>query len=109
MRFRSNLLVKFKTPRLAVHDGEGSATFCDAITQAGILAATSNEQGVIGLGHRRSRYSGSILRADLRLHQYLQQTIESRSAMLVDYILGGGVTLFLLAYLTYALVRPERF
>jgi K+-transporting ATPase KdpF subunit len=29
--------------------------------------------------------------------------------MLVDYILGGGVTLFLLVYLTYALVRPERF
>ncbi len=29
--------------------------------------------------------------------------------MLIDYILGGGVTLFLLAYLKYALVRPERF
>ncbi|MES0035538.1 K(+)-transporting ATPase subunit F [Mesorhizobium sp. M0046] len=29
--------------------------------------------------------------------------------MLFDYILGGAVTLFLLAYLTYALVRPERF
>ncbi|TIX38508.1 MAG: K(+)-transporting ATPase subunit F [Mesorhizobium sp.] len=29
--------------------------------------------------------------------------------MLIDYILGGTVTLFLLAYLTYALVRPERF
>ncbi|MGX5846133.1 potassium-transporting ATPase subunit F [Mesorhizobium sp. PL10] len=29
--------------------------------------------------------------------------------MLVDYILGGGVTLLLLVYLTYALVRPERF
>ncbi|TIM33710.1 MAG: K(+)-transporting ATPase subunit F [Mesorhizobium sp.] len=29
--------------------------------------------------------------------------------MLVDYILGGAVTLFLLAYLTCALVRPERF
>ncbi|TPN55082.1 MULTISPECIES: K(+)-transporting ATPase subunit F [unclassified Mesorhizobium] len=29
--------------------------------------------------------------------------------MLVDYILGVGVTLFLLVYLTYALVRPERF
>ena len=29
--------------------------------------------------------------------------------MLVDYILGDGVTLFLLVYLTYALVRPERF
>nr|WP_287099802.1 K(+)-transporting ATPase subunit F [Mesorhizobium sp.] len=24
-------------------------------------------------------------------------------------MLGGAVTLFLLAYLTYALVRPERF
>ncbi|MER9236581.1 potassium-transporting ATPase subunit F [Mesorhizobium sp. M0622] len=29
--------------------------------------------------------------------------------MLFDYILGGTVTLFLLAYLTYALVCPERF
>ncbi|ESY21656.1 MULTISPECIES: K(+)-transporting ATPase subunit F [unclassified Mesorhizobium] len=29
--------------------------------------------------------------------------------MFFDYILGGGVTLFLLVYLTYALVRPERF
>lgn len=29
--------------------------------------------------------------------------------MIVDYILGGGVTLLLLAYLVYALIRPERF
>jgi K+-transporting ATPase KdpF subunit len=29
--------------------------------------------------------------------------------MFLDYILGGAVTLFLLAYLTYALIRPERF
>lgn len=29
--------------------------------------------------------------------------------MLVEYIMGGGVTLFLVAYLTYALIRPERF
>jgi K+-transporting ATPase KdpF subunit len=29
--------------------------------------------------------------------------------MLFEYILGGAVTLFLLAYLIYALVRPERF
>lgn len=29
--------------------------------------------------------------------------------MLFDYFLGGAVTLFLLVYLTYALVRPERF
>ena len=29
--------------------------------------------------------------------------------MTFDYVLGGGVTLFILAYLVYALVRPERF
>lgn len=29
--------------------------------------------------------------------------------MMLEYVLGGAVTLFLLAYLTYALVRPERF
>lgn len=29
--------------------------------------------------------------------------------MLVDYVLGGAVTVLLVAYLTYALVRPERF
>ncbi|WP_331373150.1 K(+)-transporting ATPase subunit F [Sinorhizobium chiapasense] len=29
--------------------------------------------------------------------------------MFVDYILGGAVTVFLLTYLIYALVRPERF
>ena len=29
--------------------------------------------------------------------------------MLFDYILGGIVTVGLLVYLTYALVRPERF
>jgi K+-transporting ATPase KdpF subunit len=29
--------------------------------------------------------------------------------MVIDYVLGGGVTLFILAYLVYALLRPERF
>lgn len=29
--------------------------------------------------------------------------------MLVEYILGGAVTAALLAYLVYALLRPERF
>jgi K+-transporting ATPase KdpF subunit len=29
--------------------------------------------------------------------------------MTLDYALGGAVTAFLLVYLTYALVRPERF
>ena len=29
--------------------------------------------------------------------------------MLLDYLLGGAVALFLLGYLVYALLRPERF
>jgi len=29
--------------------------------------------------------------------------------MLIDYILAGAVTVGLLVYLVYALVRPERF
>ncbi|HVY17715.1 MAG TPA: K(+)-transporting ATPase subunit F [Rhodopila sp.] len=29
--------------------------------------------------------------------------------MLLDYVLGGAVTVLLLAYLVVALVRPERF
>lgn len=29
--------------------------------------------------------------------------------MVVEYALGGVVAVFLLVYLTYALVRPERF
>jgi K+-transporting ATPase KdpF subunit len=29
--------------------------------------------------------------------------------MLFDYLLGGAVSLFILAYLVYALVRPEKF
>jgi K+-transporting ATPase KdpF subunit len=29
--------------------------------------------------------------------------------MLIDYVLGGIVTVGLLTYLVYALVRPERF
>lgn len=29
--------------------------------------------------------------------------------MLFEYLTGGAVALFLLAYLTYALVHPERF
>jgi len=29
--------------------------------------------------------------------------------MIIDYILGGAVAVFISVYLTYALVRPERF
>jgi K+-transporting ATPase KdpF subunit len=29
--------------------------------------------------------------------------------MLLDYVLGGGVTVVITIYLVYALIRPERF
>jgi K+-transporting ATPase KdpF subunit len=29
--------------------------------------------------------------------------------MLLDYLLGGGVTVVIMIYLVYALIRPERF
>jgi len=29
--------------------------------------------------------------------------------MLLDYILGGGVTIVIMVYLVIALIRPERF
>jgi K+-transporting ATPase KdpF subunit len=29
--------------------------------------------------------------------------------MLLDYVLAGGVTTFLLVYLVYALLKPEKF
>ncbi|KZS50786.1 K+-transporting ATPase KdpF subunit [Rhizobium sp. BK226] len=29
--------------------------------------------------------------------------------MILDYVLSGAVTVFLTIYLTYALLRPERF
>ena len=30
-------------------------------------------------------------------------------AMVLDYVLGGAVTVFIAAYLVYALLHPERF
>ena len=36
-------------------------------------------------------------------------TICEDTAMVIDYLLGGVVTIGLLAYLVFALVRPERF
>jgi K+-transporting ATPase KdpF subunit len=36
-------------------------------------------------------------------------TGSEEATMLLDYVLGGAVTLGLLAYLIYALLRPERF
>jgi K+-transporting ATPase KdpF subunit len=36
-------------------------------------------------------------------------TFSEEEHVLVEYVLGGVVTALLLVYLTYALLRPERF
>jgi len=39
----------------------------------------------------------------------LAANVSEESFMLIDYVLGAIVTVVLLVYLTYALLRPERF
>jgi K+-transporting ATPase KdpF subunit len=67
-----------------------------------------NGTGVFEDGHLRSRHRRRLLRHVLRLRQSLRHPLKERQ-MLLEYILGGAVTVFLLVYLTYALIRPERF
>jgi K+-transporting ATPase KdpF subunit len=79
--------------------------------------------------HRSARHHDRLLRALRRLHQGLRQPVISVSRnsgrkaashfswncsagetpVTFDYILSGAVTVFLTVYLTYALIRPERF
>jgi len=70
----------------------------------GLNTARSHDYGF----HRR-RDGRPVLRRIPRLRETLPEIVEPEPTMLVDYILGGAVTVFLLVYLTYALVRPERF
>ena len=49
-----------------------------------------------------------LLRGCDRLHLRLRTAVRER-AMIFDYSLAGLVSLGLLFYLTYALLRPERF
>jgi K+-transporting ATPase KdpF subunit len=61
-------------------------------------------------GHCLDRDRRFVLRAFVSLRERLRSSLARRiEKMLIDYVLGGGVTVFLLAYLTYALIRPERF
>jgi K+-transporting ATPase KdpF subunit len=60
-------------------------------------------------GHSSYRDRCFIFCAVHRLRQSLRQPLIGETPMLLDYILGGGVTIFLTAYLIYALIRPERF
>lgn len=59
-------------------------------------------------GCSSDRRGARLLRRLLCLYARLRQAVRE-GAMLFDYVFGGAVTAFLALYLTYALVRPERF
>jgi K+-transporting ATPase KdpF subunit len=48
----------------------------------------------------------SVFCADVGFHQGLRPAVRTND---MDYIIAGIVTVFLFAYLIYALLRPERF
>ena len=60
-------------------------------------------------GYPFTRRRSRLLRTVLCLHTRLRQALTGETTMTLDYILSGAVTVFLTVYLTYALIRPERF
>ena len=80
----------------------------------------AGQRGIVAPGIKRNKeYSNDgrsdagaglrLLRAGDRLHLRLRTALTGASAMIFDYSLAGAVSLGLLIYLTYALLRPERF
>ena len=59
-------------------------------------------------GHSHAGAGLRLLRARDRLHLRLRTAVTERT-MIFDYTLAGAVSFGLLVYLTYALLRPERF
>ena len=60
----------------------------------------------VGLDH--AGHGAWLFRVDHRLRVRLRSAVKE-SAMIFDYSLAALVTMGLLIYLTYALLRPERF
>ena len=71
------------------------------------LALTTGVQ--INVGRHSTRHSSRLLRSLLCLYPRLRQALKGETPMILDYVLSGAVTVFLTVYLTYALIRPERF
>lgn len=63
----------------------------------------------INVGRHSSRHRSCLLRSLPCLYPRLRQALKGEAPMILDYALSGAVTVFLAVYLTYALIRPERF
>jgi len=75
---------------------------------ARLMIAPRTSQGATHAGRDLVGRRPGILRPVDRLRVRLRTPLR-RTPMLIDYILGGVVTVALLIYLTYALLRPEKF
>jgi K+-transporting ATPase KdpF subunit len=64
--------------------------------------------GATHAGHFHAGARSGLLRPDGRLRLRLRTALR-RTTMMFDYTLAGLVSAGLLFYLTYALLRPERF
>jgi K+-transporting ATPase KdpF subunit len=107
MRFGSILMVEIfarSSPRRK--EQKGASLRCPR----SFSAFNKNNKGItIDDGHYSYRDRSFVFYPVHRLHQSLRQPLVGETPMLLDYLLGGGVTIFLTAYLIYALIRPERF
>jgi K+-transporting ATPase KdpF subunit len=75
-----------------------------------VLSGFALTTGVqINDGRHSTRHRSRLFRALLCLYPRLRQALKGETPMILDYVLSGGVTVFLTVYLTYALIRPERF
>jgi K+-transporting ATPase KdpF subunit len=74
----------------------------------GLSNSAHNKGFRIDDGCHSRRHSGRLLRLLLCLYVRLRQALRE-AAMLFDYVFSGAITVFLTIYLTYALIRPERF
>jgi K+-transporting ATPase KdpF subunit len=69
---------------------------------------TREELSVKGQGYARRDLRGAG-NFDLCMRLRLRRALRSDVTMSIDYILGGIVTVVIMVYLVYALIRPERF
>ena len=72
---------------------------------AGVL---EQARSIFNVGYRHVGARFRLLRGRHRLRLCLRTVVKER-AMIFDYTLAGIVSAGLLFYLTYALLRPERF
>ncbi|WP_213803695.1 K(+)-transporting ATPase subunit F [Granulicella sp. dw_53] len=70
---------------------------------------SSTQKGRLHVGHRMHRSNGNLLHSRYRIHRRLRSPRKQRGPLMIETILLSLVTLSLLGYLVFALLRPEKF